>query len=621
MIVYRADKRRFLSDALSSDIEDRVAASLLAATGKRVGLAEQRAWRESLTSMAKVLNHEDIPDDSGVAIEYTIPQTAKRVDFILSGRNEDGEARIVIVELKQWSSVQATDKDAIVVTRLGGRQVEVSHPSYQAWSYAALLQGFNEAVHEGGIELRPCAYLHNYVPDRVIDDERYGPYLDKAPVFLKGDAERAKLRAFIRRHVRFGDDQDLLYRIENGRIRPSKRLVDSLVGMLQGKQEFVLVDDQKVAYENALAVALRASRERREVVLIEGGPGTGKSVLAINLLVELTRRGLVCKYVSKNAAPREVYKARLTGTFRQTEISNLFGGSGAFHASEPDAFDVLIVDEAHRLNEKSGLYGNLGDNQIREIMRSAACTIFFVDDDQVVTLRDIGTRKELERHAQQAGARTTGLALASQFRCSGSDGYLAWLDHTLGVRETANPMLDKDGFDFRVMDSPNALVEAIEEKNRVDNRARVVAGYCWNWISSKDPTRYDIEMPELYFRRRWNLRRDGSLWIVADDSVAEIGCIHTSQGLEVDFIGVIIGPDLVLEEGQVKTRPDKRARTDQSLKGLRKMMRTDPEAARAVADRIVRNTYRTLMTRGLKGCYVYCTDSPLAQHLRSRSGG
>ena len=402
MIVYRADKQQFVHDAHTHDIEDHVAAAYLSATGRRVARAELRSWRESLNSMARVLNDPTIPADAGVAIEYTIPQTAKRVDFILSGRTAQDEPRVVIVELKQWETARATDKDGIVVTHLGGGPREMSHPSYQAWSYAALLEGFNEAVHEGGIGLRPCAYLHNYLSDQVIDDARYQPYLGKAPVFLRGEAERQKLRDFIRRHVARGDDQDLLYRIENGRIRPSKMLVDSLVGMLKGNQEFVLIDDQKVAYESALAAAHAASAQRKQVVLIQGGPGTGKSVLAINLLVELTRQGLVCRYVSKNAAPREVFQSKLAGIKNKGRLVSLFSGSGAFVDTDTDVFDMLIVDEAHRLGEKSGLYGNLGENQVAEIIRAAKCTIFFVDDDQVAILRDIGHQAELERYAMAA---------------------------------------------------------------------------------------------------------------------------------------------------------------------------------------------------------------------------
>ena len=277
-----------------------------------------------------------------------------------------------------------------------------------------------------------------------------------------------------------------LYTIENGRIRPSKMLSECVSGLLQGRPEFVLIDDQKVAHESILA-ACGDTSARKQVVIVQGGPGTGKSVVAINLLGTLLRLGRNARYVSKNAAPRAVYEAKLAGTFSKTRISNLFSGSGAFVDCEADAYDVLIVDEAHRLNEKSGLYGNLGDNQIRELIRASRCTVFFVDDDQQVTLLDIGHTQTLRQAASQANAHVTELALSSQFRCRGSDGYLAWLDHTLDIRPTANPILDTGEYDFRVFDDPAQMHALIEQKNRANNRSRVVAGYCWKWPSKKEP--------------------------------------------------------------------------------------------------------------------------------------
>ena len=615
MIVYRSTKSEFLEHAFHKDIHEVILEAFRSRTGHAVSPSEISSWKESLMYMAKVMNDDEIPADSGVAIEYGIPQSAKRIDFIISGRDGHDETNVIIVELKQWSRAKRTEKDAIVRTRISNAEQETSHPSYQAWSYAALLKGFNEAVYNGELALQPCAYLHNYVADNEIDNECYRTYLDRAPLFLKGDEERDKLRAFIKRYVKHGDKADAVYRIENGRIRPSKMLVDSLVGMLKGNEEFVLIDDQKVVYESAIATARKASEKKKQVFIIEGGPGTGKSVVAINLLVALSKLGLVCRYVSKNAAPRSVYESKLTGIRRKTEISNLFSGSGVFTETERDAFDVLIVDEAHRLNEKSGLYGNLGENQVKEIVSAAKCAIFFIDEDQRVTLRDVGSKVELGRWARELGADTSTAELVSQFRCNGSDGYLAWLDDVLGVRETANETLDTREFDFRVLDSPNAVRNLILEKNRSNNKARMVAGYCWNWVSKRRPEEFDVVIPEHDFKMRWNLQSDGSLWIVAPTSVEEIGCIHTSQGLEVDYIGVIVGPDLVVRDGEVVTRPECRARTDKSLAGYRNHR---PDTGGLSADRIIKNTYRTLMTRGLKGCFIYCTDRETAEYFKTR---
>jgi uncharacterized protein len=617
LIIYQASKGAFLNHVLRDDIEDVMSRHFRAATGRGVGPSELNAWKHSLFEMSKVLQDEDIPDDVAIGIEYQLPQTSRRIDFIIAGEDDEARQKVVIVELKQWSESRRSEKDAVVWARRGGRagEQEGPHPSYQAWSYAAYLQDFNTGVQDAGLALQPCADLHNHPRDGEIDHAHYRAHIARAPLFLK--QERARLAEFIRRHIRHGDRRGALYTIENGRIRPSKMLADSVLGLLQGKPEFVLIDAQKVVYETVLAADACAG-VRKQVLIVRGGPGTGKSVLAVNLLAALLARGRNARYVSKNAAPRAVYEARLTGTFTRSRISNLFSGSGAFVNDTPGSHDTLIVDEAHRLNEKSGLYRNLGDNQVRELIRAARCTVFFVDDDQRVTLQDIGHSGELRRHAQAAGAEITELELDSQFRCNGSDGYLQWLDDVLGIRETAHPTLDPREFDFRVFDDPAQLHAVIERKNRANNRSRVVAGYCWTWPSKRTPSAWDIEMPAFGYRRRWNLDKDGSLWIVTPGSVEQVGCIHTCQGLELDYVGVIIGPDLAFRDGQVLCDAAQRARSDQSVKGLKKMRKADPAAARAIADRIVRNTYRTLMTRGMKGCYVYCTDAALAEHLRSR---
>ncbi|MEE7546280.1 DUF2075 domain-containing protein [Xanthomonas sp. Kuri4-1] len=611
MIVYQSTRSAFLKDSENEAIERIVARGFLQKTGRYAPDAEFRAWRHSLMQMVEVLSDDELPADMGVGIEFGIPYSAKRIDFILSGHDADAGPRAIIIELKQWSESKPTDKDGIIIAHRGGpTESEGIHPSYQAWSYAALLEGFNEAVHEGGIRLKPCAYLHNHMRNGAIDDPRYAAHLDKAPVFLRGPGERQKLRDFIKQHVKRGDKAELLYRMENGRVRPSKMLADSVAGMLRGNQEFVLIDDQKLVYENCLARAAQASDTRKQVIIVKGGPGTGKSVVAVNLLVELTKRGLTTKYVSKNAAPRAVYAHKLAGHIRKYEIAGLFSGSGGFHETAPNVFDTLVVDEAHRLNAKSGLYGNLGQNQVMELIRSARCTVFFVDDDQIVTLADIGHTEELRRWAAHLGAEVTLLELASQFRCAGSDGYLAWLDDVLGIRPTANPGFDRSAYEFGVLDSPCELHALIREKNHANNKSRMVAGYCWDWKSKNDPTAWDIEIPEHDYRAQWNLSSDQSLWAIADNSVEQVGCIHTCQGLEMDYVGVIIGPDLAWRNGRLVTDPNRRSGQDRSIRGYRSRAKSDPEIHDRV-DRIVRNTYKTLMSRGMKGCYVYVADQEL----------
>ncbi|MGC5703784.1 DUF2075 domain-containing protein [Pseudomonas sp. NFXW11] len=616
MIVYSATKQQFLDVCDNNDIEEVILKHFKEATGKKVAASEIRSWQGSLTYMAKVLRDKDLPEDAGVAIELHIPQSMKRIDFLLTGHDQNQGKNAVLVELKQWSKASATSKDAIVKTALGGSHVETIHPSYQVWSYATLLEGFNEAVYDKGIKVHPCAYLHNYVSDGVINSAHYDAYTSKAPLFLKGPDELTKLRSFLKQHIYYGDNQDVLYELSSGKSRPSKALAEALSGLMEGKPEFVLIDDQKTVFESVLAAVTEASADAPKVLIIEGGPGTGKTVVAINLLVQLTALQLMSRYVSKNAAPRAVYEKKLVGTIKPTRFSSLFSGSGAYTEIKPDFYDALIIDEAHRLNEKSGFYGNEGENQIKELIGSAKCSVFFIDEDQRVTLKDIGSKQAIRAFAKARGATVEEYTLSSQFRCSGSDGYLAWLDDVLGIRETANPLLDASEYEFKVFDSPQAMHEAIEQKNH-GNKARVVAGYCWPWSSKKDPKAKDIEIGEHY-ARQWNLDQDGSLWIIAEKSVDQVGCIHTCQGLEVDYIGVIIGPDFVVRDGKVVTSPKERDKYDKSIRGWKRLMKEQPDFAQQEIDLIIKNTYRTLMTRGMKGCYLYCTDPETAQYFSSR---
>ena len=340
--------------------------------------------------------------------------------------------------------------------------------------------------------------------------------------------------------------------------------------MIKGNQEFVMIDEQKIVYETALSLARKSSRDNKNVLIVEGGPGTGKSVVAINLLVQITKIGLNTQYVTKNAAPRAVFESKLTGTLKKTEISNMFTGSGSYIGCEPDTFDCLIVDEAHRLNKKSGMFKNLGENQIKEIIEVSKSSIFFIDEDQKVTWQDIGKKEEIEKWANQIGAKVQNLKLESQFRCNGSDGYLSWLDNILDIEDTANATLEGIEYDFKVIDSPNELRDLIFDKNKINNKARLVAGYCWDWISKKNKNLNDIVIPEYNFGMKWNLASDGNIWIISPKSVNEIGCIHTCQGLEVDYIGVIIGNDFIVRNGKVITNPSKRAKQMLPLRDIKR---------------------------------------------------
>ena len=620
MIVYEATKGEFVNDVINDAI-----ALKIHRTFKEKNLhtspQEINSWNNSMEYMNKVLNNDQFPDGCGVAIEYKIPRTNRRIDFILTGLDENDNNSAVIIELKQWDKeVEAvTDMDGILRTPYyGGRNIE--HPSYQAWSYSKLISDYNESVQNSQVNLYPCAYLHNYFmkPDDQIINSVYEDYISLSPIFTKGDV--FKLRAFISRYITKPDQKKILYIIENGKIRPSKSLQESLVQMLQGNEEFTMIGEQKVVLEQALYLARDSYKTgNKNVIIVEGGPGTGKSVLAINLLVKLTAEDMVCQYITKNQAPREVYLRKLQSNYKKAYIKNLFKGSGCYYESEENEFDSLIVDEAHRLAEKSGMFKNKGENQIKEIIFSSKFSIFFIDESQRIHINDAGRIDEIRKFANLYNANVIEMKLESQFRCNGSDGYIAWLDDVLEIRDTAN----FDGFEFdydlKIFDNPNELRDLIVEKNKINNKSRIVAGYCWEWETKgrTDEDVKDISIEDFDFEMSWNLN-NSTTWAIDEESVYQAGCIHTSQGIEFDYVGVIIGDDLRYDGQNIITDHTRRAKTDQSLKGIKGLYKREPEKAEKIADEIIKNTYRTLMTRGLKGCYVFCSDKKLREYLKSR---
>jgi hypothetical protein len=547
VLAYLATTDQFLQDA--PDIEEIVREAVAAHLGIHISRAssEYQSWRNSLVNaMYHVIHDADLPSTAGVAIEYRLHGRQQRIDFIVSGKDKNGESQLVLIELKQWSEVLPSPLDDHVRTFLGGSIRDVRHPSYQSWSYARLLEDFYTVVNEDPISVASCAYLHNCLSGSALRDDAESELLERAPVFLAN--ERAELQDYLEERVKYGDDAAVIRRIEQSRIRPSKQLIEVLGSMLEGNEEFVLIDEQKTAFETIRERVRSVVPGERMVLIIKGGPGTGKSVIAINALVSLLAAGFNVRYVTKNAAPRAVFKERLKGRKSGGSLSNLFVSSDSFHGIEPDSFDVLLVDEAHRLVEKSGFYKNLGENQIGEIVASSPVTVFFADESQLVTWRDIGTLEEIRSWASRGGASIEEFELEAQFRCAGSTEYLNWLDTTLGIAGGESADMSSCEYEFRIVNSPSQLRDLIFERNESNNRSRLLAGYCWEWVSRNDSQASDIEFAGTDFAMKWNLASDGSGWLIAPHSVREVGCIHTCQGLEGDYMGVIIGPDLTVRD-------------------------------------------------------------------------
>lgn len=615
MLAYLASKEQFLHDAPT--IEDVVAAEVRKNLRINVSQNEYQSWRNSLgNAMSHVMHDPLIPPDAAIAVEYRLNGRRFRIDFLIAGKNDLGQDSLVIVELKQWTDIDFSDLSSHVTTFIGGQVRHTRHPSYQAWSYASHLNQYNEYVYTNGVEVAACAYLHNCQSNIAVCDERYDEDLNKAPVFIKGESEA--LRSLIRSKIKTGTSTDLLFRIDGSPIRPSKQLAEALGSMLEGDEEFVLIDEQKTALELIVNAATKSQVDTKQVLIIKGGPGTGKSVIAINALSRLSGLQMNARYVTPNQAPRDVYESKLKGAIPAFEIRHLFSGSASYVDVAADTYDVLIVDEAHRLKLRSQ-YSKGGTNQIRELIEASRTAVFFIDEAQKVTWKDIGEIDAIKSFAMEFGAEITEAELNSQFRCGGSDDFLAWLDDTLGVHFDGATYFSPERFDFRIIDDPVLLHDLIRQRNAVNNKSRMVAGYCWNWVSKKERSRDDIVIPEFGYSAKWNLESYGnSAWIIDSQSVNEVGCIHTCQGLELDYVGVIVGPDLLWQSNELRAIPSARAQTDKSLHGYKKELKENPILAEVKADEIIRNTYRTLMSRGMKGCYVYFTDSKTADFFRSR---
>ena len=630
MLVYLGEKSQFLEDVLNGYIDNTIEQQMRSVLSRSVGISEKRSWQHSMMYMSQILHDPDIPMDAGIAIEFSIPQSAKRVDFIISGLDDEQKHHAVIVELKQWSEVQPVENIEQLInvgtakmtqrvrTRFQGTLQTTVHPAYQAFSYKTLISDFNANVQDVPIHLNPCAYLHNYENTDANDPlflPHFKEFIDQAPVFCRGDAK--KLQQFIKQFIKTGDKKQTLVYIEEGDIRPSKSLQDALAAMLRGKREFMLIDEQEVVFQRILASAKLCNEDRRKrVFIVKGGPGTGKTVVAINLLVQLIRTRIYCAYVTKNSAPRNVFEVKLVeGAMKKRDISNLFKSSGAFVDAQENVFGALLVDEAHRLNKESR-FGPVvrGENQIKEIVKASHLSVFFIDEAQRVTAQDYGSIPAIKQWANYFHAEVYEDELSSQFRCNGSDGYLAWLDHVLRIRVTANTTLEGIDYDFRVVDTPGELERLIREKNEIDGKARLLAGYCWEWETKRHPEKaVDVTIGD--FAMPWNLSGDRT-FAISEGSIDQVGCIHTTQGLEFSHVGVIIGEDLKFEQGRVVTDYTKRAKSDKWLNGLIGPARKGNLEALSVIDSIIRNTYRTLMTRGMRGCYVYCVDAGLGEYLR-----
>ncbi len=620
MILYSNAYRDFRYDGSHLELTPSLVREYTRVFHRRPNPKEVDSWNNSLKCMQLALSNVDIADDCGVLIEYNLPNTSRRIDFVITGENEEQQKHAVIVELKQWQQAESTAMDGVVRTALGKGIHETSHPSYQAFGYKRFLNNFNEEFYSGNITADSCAFLHNYQrhdPEPLLD-EVYTHYVEDTPVFFQKDIDL--LADFIAGHVGRGRGMEILYAVENGRIRPSVKLIDAVGSLFRGNEYFTLIDEQKVLYERILHTPVT---DTKQVVIINGGPGTGKSVVSFNLLYGMLKRRKNVVLAAPNAAFRSVMTRRLqqAGLKRSTKdpldtmvLDSIISGSASFHKIARDHYDVIIVDEAHRLKDSSA-YQYSGENQIEDVINAARISVFFVDDSQVVKPEDIGNTKNIRAAAERAQATVAEHTMDVQFRCSGMQGYIKWVDHSLRIRDTANfASWDTDAFSFEICDSPHEVYALVKEKDREGFQARMLAGYAWKWTSEKagnpDGQIPDVIIEEHQFAMPWNSRKARTTWAIDPTGLDQIGCIHTSQGLEFDYVGVIFGRDLQYDPVTEQLFVSWKDYKDVSGK---KGLKEDPE----YLTQLVKNIYKVLLTRAMKGCFIFCQDRHLQEYLRS----
>ena len=626
MIIYAETKRQFLEDVDLNQLERKLVDRFEKQTGSVP--PDRNDWADSYSRFSNSLRRAKVDDDMHVAIEYHISTAGRsRVDVLLTGNDGTNDNGLVL-ELKAWGTAEVSEFPELVSTPYPGRAF-TQHPCVQARKYKGLILRFNADIRKQGVGIHSAAYLFNLArrTPEPLEDVRYRDIIDDTHLFLADDADA--LSRYIEKYVRHRARQDVLYLLEKGRLIPAPALVERVGSMLEGNEEFDLLDTQNEAFQIIRhAITDVATAAKRQVFIIRGGPGTGKSVIAVRLLAEVLKAKRLGFFVAPNKAFRETLTEQLSRRHQhyREDSKSLFKSSWNFCTSDfmkDRVHEVLIVDEAHRLKDKANHYK--GKSMVDDMVRAARISVFFVDETQRVQWNDTGSEERIREAAKSFKAVVhEPFTLTAQFRCGGSDGYLNWLDDVLQLRPTGNfDNWADEQYEFHVFDDAQDMYEALRVRNG-ENKARLIAGYSWEWPKKAGRNRRGhlkhVQADGLSLP--WNF--NGENWATAKDGIEQVGCVHTCQGVEFDWLGVLIGPDLCFYNGSVVGDPKKRAKTDGSLKGWNKELKAakgnadDTARVLAKVQAIIKNTYKVLLSRGRKGCFVWCADPTLRDYLRER---
>jgi DUF2075 family protein len=580
----------------------------------RASESEIRSWRNSLTALASVVSAAGL-DKTGTGVELKLPLTDRRIDAFFAGQGPDDTANVVLVELKQWeTAAPSMFPDNVLV---GG--LEYLHPSVQAASYADYLRGSHSAFTEDGLVLHPCAYLHNMRPVDAngLRGVAFEGATTVAPFYVQGDEEA--LATQLRQHVATGDGVGLLRKVLHGRYSPSPKLIESIAKSMRESPVWTLLDEQRMAFNIVRGHAERAAKSgTKAAVIVTGGPGTGKSVIAAHLLIHLTQND---RYRAAHATGSKAFTTNLRALSRASSAVFRYFNDFMPYKTDENEIEVLICDEAHRIRETSngrftGKARKSNMSQVEELMRAARVSVFFLDQRQNVRPGEIGTVATIEETAIRLGVPVAKVALDAQFRCNGCGPYIEWVNQLMSEGPVPVGRWREAGdYDLRCFASPGEMEQEILRLTAIGETARIVAGFCWPW---SDPDANNALVDDVVigdWRRPWNekspeqQKRQGSaprperhpytLWATQPERVREVGCIYSAQGFEFDYCGVILGNDLVWREGVGWVGSKDASQDSGILRG-----KLDQEAIRA----LLWHTYRVLLTRGMKGTFVYSTD-------------
>jgi DUF2075 family protein len=617
--LYQGSTEQFIADATQARLATHLSNRFFEEFRYRPSLSEVMSWRNSLGAMANVLQLAALRDQ-GILVELKLPLSSKRLDALITGSNPIKGDAAVIVELKQWTEVGRSNITDCVVTNLGGRDRDHLHPSRQVAQYQRYLTDTHPAFTDGAIALDACAYLHyaRFDPASPLYHADFASLLGTNPSFT-GDQLDA-FATYLDARVAGPDDGSILERVAASAFRPHKRLLDHVARVIRREPVFTLLDEQQVAY-NAIMDAVRAASQNQQqvVFLIAGGPGTGKSVIAVNLIAEISALGLRALHLTGSKAFTENLR-KIVGP-RASALFKYFRDTAAI--DEP--LDVAILDEAHRIRTISPsrftpAKARSGKSQIDDILDSTRVSVFFIDDLQVVRPGEVGSTDLIRQMSAQRGLEVREFELEAQFRANGSDSFIRWIDNTLELDRTPQVLWPMDDeFDFRIVGSVGELAGMIRAKADEGATARLVAGFCWPWSDPDDAGELVFDVKVGQWAMPWNAKADArrlaagipksDFWASAKEGIDQVGCVYTAQGFEFDYVGVIVGPDLVyrpMERGWVGQREQSHDRV----------------VSRGVTERefteFVKSTYRVLLTRGLRGCYVFFMDAPTRDFFLSR---